>query len=76
MSGVRERLVQTTKKSVVADGLLNDLELRTFFAEIELIVNNRPITAVSDDSADLTALTPNHFLLQRGKGVCNLAPIL
>ena len=34
-------------------------------AEIESIVNNRPITAVSDDPADFAALTPNHFLLQR-----------
>ena len=60
--------MQTTKKhlkNVLGDGLLNDLELRTFLAEIESIVNNRPITAVSDDPADFAALTPNHFLLQR-----------
>ena len=68
MSGVWERLGQTTKKhlkNVVGDGLLNDLELRTLLAEIESIVNNRPITVVSDDPADFAALTPNHFLLQR-----------
>ena len=68
MSGVWERLGQTTKKhlkNVVGDGLLNDLELRTLLAEIESIVNNRPITAVSDDPADFAVLTPNHFLLQR-----------
>jgi len=60
--------VQTTKKhlkNVVGDGLLNDLELRTLLAEIESIVDNCPITAVSGDPADLAALTPNHFLLQR-----------
>ena len=68
MSGVWERLVQTTKKhlkNVVGDRLLNDLELRTLLAEIESIVNNRPITAVSDDPGDFAALKPNHFLLQR-----------
>ena len=68
MSGVWERLVQTTKKhlkSIVGDGLLNDFELRTLLSEVESIVNNRPITAVSDDPADFTALTPNHFKLQR-----------
>jgi len=68
MSGVWERLVQNTKKhlkNVVVDGLLNNLELRTLLAEIEWIVNNRTITAVSDDPADFAALTPNHFLLQR-----------
>ncbi|XP_068712333.1 uncharacterized protein [Montipora foliosa] len=70
MSGVWERLVQTTKKylkSVVGDGLLNDLELRTLLAEVESIANNRPVTAVSDDPADFTDFTPNHFLLQRAK---------
>ncbi|XP_068756516.1 uncharacterized protein [Montipora capricornis] len=68
MSGVWDRLVQTTKKhfkSVVGDGLLNDLELRTLLAEVESIVNNRPITAVSDDPADFTALTPNPLMSQR-----------
>lgn len=68
MSGEWERLVQTTAKhlkSVVGDGLLIDLEPRTLLAEVESIVNNRPITAVLDDSTDFTALTPNHFLLQR-----------
>ena len=68
MSGVWERLVQTTKKhlkNVVGDGLLNDLELRTLLAEIESTVNKCPITTVSDDPADFGALTPNHFLLQR-----------
>ncbi|XP_068734822.1 uncharacterized protein [Montipora capricornis] len=70
MSGVWERLVQTTKKhlkSVVGDGLRNDLELRTLL--VESIVNNRPITAVSDDPADFAALTPNHLMLQRATQV-------
>ena len=67
-SGVWERLVQITKKhlkSTVADRLLSDIELRTLLAEVESIVNNRPITAVSDDPEDCSALTPNHFLLQK-----------
>ena len=66
--GVWERLVQITKKhlkSAAGDGLLSDVELRTLLAEVESIVNNRPITAVSDDPDDCSALTPNHFLLQR-----------
>ena len=32
---------------------------------VEQTLNARPLTAVSDDSEDLTALTPNHFLLDR-----------
>ena len=61
MSGVWERIVQITKKhlkSAVADGLLSDIELKTLLAEVESIVNNRPITAVSDDPTDCSALTP------------------
>ena len=68
MSGVWERLVQITKKhlkSAVGDALLTDVELRTLLAEVESIVTNYPITAVSDDPDDCSALTPNHFLLQR-----------
>ena len=68
MSGVWECLVQIAKKhlkSVAGNGLLKDVELRTLLAEVELIVNNRPITAVSDDPDDCSTLMPNHFLLQR-----------
>ena len=63
-----KRLVQIMKKhlkSAVADGLLSDIELSTQLAEVESVVNNRLITAVSADLEDCSALTPNHFLLQR-----------
>ena len=33
--------------------------------EVEYISNNRPLTKVSDDPKDLSALTPNHLLLLR-----------
>ena len=66
-SRVWERLVQIMKylKSAVADRLLSDIELRTLLAELESIVNNRPITAVLDDPEDFSALTANQFLLQK-----------
>ena len=47
------------------DGLLSDIELRTLSAEVESTVNNRPITAVSDDPEDCSTLTPIHFFLQK-----------
>ena len=59
MSGVWERLVQITKKhlkSATGDGLLSDVEMRTLLAEVEAIVNNRPITPVSDDPDDYSAI--------------------
>ena len=36
--------------------------------EVESIVYGRPITKVSDDPRDLSALTPNHLLLLRAGG--------
>ena len=45
---------------------LTDEILETVFCEVEGIVNGRPITKVSADSKDLSALTPNHLLLLRG----------
>lgn len=68
MSEVWECRVQITKKHLkcaAGDGLLSDVELRTLSAEVESKVNDRLITAVSDDPDDCSALTPNQFLLQR-----------
>ena len=68
MSGVWKRLVKMAKRhlsALIGSGLVSDFELRTLFAEVEGIVNSRPITPVSSDPQDLEALTPNHLLLQR-----------
>ena len=68
MSGIWGCLVQIMKKhlkTTAGDGLLNDVKLRTLLAEVDFIANNRPVTAVSDDPDVCSALTPNHFLLQR-----------
>ena len=52
-------------KIAVAVGPLNDIDLRTLLAEVEFIVNNRPVTAVSDDPDYFSALTHNHSPIQR-----------
>ena len=68
MSSVWERLVQSAKKhlkAIAGDQLLSEFALRTFLAEVEAVMNGRPLCAVSDDPADLEPLTPNHLLLQR-----------
>ncbi|XP_047736055.1 uncharacterized protein LOC125177755, partial [Hyalella azteca] len=41
----------------------NDEEFGTLMCEVEAILNNRPLTPVSDNPDDLEALTPNHLLL-------------
>ena len=42
---------------------------------VEQILNARPLTAVSDDPEELTALTPNHFLLGREKTSAPCHPV-
>ena len=44
---------------------LTDEVLSTTMRLVEQTLNARPLTAVSDDPEDMTALTPNQFLLGR-----------
>jgi hypothetical protein len=68
MGGIWERMIRTIRKvlGVLLNGArLTDEILETLFCEVECIVNSRPITKVSDDARDISALTPNHLLLLR-----------
>lgn len=70
--GIWERLIGSVKgilSSVVGQQVLDDEGLQTLFCEVETILNDRPITKVSDDPNDLEALTPNHILLLKGKPI-------
>ncbi len=69
MGGVWERMIGVTRRvmaAVTKDARLTDDVLMTLFAEVENIVNSRPITKQSDDINDLTPLTPNHMLMLHG----------
>ena len=66
MGGVWERLVASTKRALrVALGphCVTDDVLQTVLAEVEFVLNSRPITYVSTDINDEEPLTPNHFLV-------------
>ena len=68
MGGTWERMIRSTRtilKAIVQEQLLTDEKLLTLMAETERIMNDRPITKLSDDPKDLPALTPNMLLLMR-----------
>ena len=72
MGGPWERLVRIVKVSllhVMKDRIFTNFEMMTVFTKIENIVNNRPLTANSNNVKDFEALTPNHFLVRRN--FCN-----
>lgn len=66
MGGVWERQIRTIRRmlaGLVQEQVLTDEALRTLMTIAEGIVNNRPLTAASDDPKDLEVLTPNHLLI-------------
>ena len=68
MGDVWERQIRTMRKvlgTILKDHILDDERLDTLFYEVEMIVNGRQLTPVSNDHKDSELLTPNHFLLQR-----------
>ena len=64
--GIWERCIRSLRKILRAplqEQTADDEGLATLMCEVESILNNRPLTVVSDDSRDLEPLTPNHLLL-------------
>ena len=75
MGGSWESLIKSTKRAlnvITKDRLFTHEVLYTFLCEVESILNNRPITAVSDDVNDFEAITPNHILI--GESSPNVFP--
>ena len=63
-----ERLIGLTKitlKKVLGRALVNEDTLKTVIREIELVINDRPLTHVSSDIRDPEPLTPSHLLCGR-----------
>ncbi|XP_064637218.1 uncharacterized protein LOC135493659 [Lineus longissimus] len=69
MSGVWERLVRSTKrtlKAILGEGLVSDETLHTAHVEAEAILNSRPLCKASEDPKDEEALTPGHSIAEEG----------
>ncbi|GFU35529.1 integrase catalytic domain-containing protein [Trichonephila clavipes] len=63
--GLYERLEKSVKdplRKILGKALLTFEELATILAEIEYIVNSRPLTYVTDDFSEPNPLTPPDFL--------------
>lgn len=63
--GLWEAGVKSTKALILRSlgtHKLNSEELSTLLTQIEATLNSRPLSALSNDPSDLSALTPSHFL--------------
>ncbi|MEZ4720248.1 MAG: hypothetical protein R2813_00025 [Flavobacteriales bacterium] len=68
MGGTWERMIRSVRKLLlvlVSDQKMTEENLSTMLCLAENMLNNRPLTPVSNDPQDLEALTPNHLLLFR-----------
>ena len=68
MGGVWERLIKSPRqilRALLHEQTVSDETLLTMMTEVEKILNDRPLTAISNDPKDLNPLTPNHILLLR-----------
>ncbi|XP_063912654.1 uncharacterized protein LOC135129432 [Zophobas morio] len=66
MGGIWEAAIKSVKghlKRILGNALLNYEEMNTILIMIEACLNSRPITPLSNDPNDLSALTPAHFLI-------------
>jgi hypothetical protein len=52
-------------RRVIGSTRLTVAEFTTLLCQVEAMLNSRPITPLSSDPNDLTALTPGHFLIGR-----------
>ncbi|XP_075243888.1 uncharacterized protein LOC142338139 [Convolutriloba macropyga] len=55
--------VKRTFYAVLGNRRLTDEVLQTTFCLVEMTLNNRPLTSVSNDPSEMDAITPNLFLL-------------
>lgn len=60
---MKARLLSTRTRFELKKKLFTFEELATLLTRISACLNSRPLTPISTDASDLTALTPAHFLM-------------
>lgn len=66
IGGIWEAAVKSAKthmRKIIGVNVLSFEELYIIVTQIEACLNSRPITPLSDDTTDLQALTPSHFII-------------
>ena len=66
--GIWERMIRSVRKilgALLKEQLVNDETLSTLLCEVERILNDRPLTSLSDHPDDPEPLTPSKLLLLR-----------
>ena len=66
--GHYERLIRSVRRvlrGITSEQEMSEDNLTTFFCEAEKILNDRPLTSLTDDPDDQTPITPNLILLLR-----------
>ncbi|UYV66827.1 hypothetical protein LAZ67_4003014 [Cordylochernes scorpioides] len=72
MSGFWERMIGIVRqllRSVLGSARVTNEELQTLLCDVEAVVNNRPLTYVSEDDDELAPLTPNKLIKNFGSSV-------
>ena len=67
--GIWERMIRSARwilLFLLSSQLTTDVVILTSMYQVERILNDRPLTMVSNDPNDLGELTPNHLLLLKG----------
>ena len=75
--GIYESLIKQTKralKAIVGSHSLSWNEMSTIFAEVECLINSRPLGYPSNDPNDPQPLTPNHIILGRATATVPQGP--
>ena len=65
MNGAVEAVIKLIKhrlKPTIQDRLFKEEALSTYLTEVEAVLNNCPLTLISDDVSDLEPLIHNHFV--------------